>query len=163
MCSTAIPAGGVVARQWATGARRRAKVAALGSFFGSCASERVLTGRDKDRLGEMDKEHFLGPTGRTDLDRIATRDGLGGCWRRPKERYKIAKAWVRDLERELQNCRQTVTELVRQAAETMDRNQLTEMTKWIRKEEQRTWETTTTKLRMKMKRMVQREKECKNH
>ena len=68
----------------------------------------------------MDMEHYLGPMGRMDLDRVATREGIGGCWRRPGERYKIAKARVKDLERELHNCRQTVTQLARKAAETMD-------------------------------------------
>ena len=96
-----------MARQWVTGAQRRAKVAALGTFFGSCASERVLTGRDEDRLGEMDRDHYLGPTGRSDLERVTSREGLGGCWRRPRERYKVAKDRARDLERELQKCRLT--------------------------------------------------------
>ena len=163
MSSTAMPAGGVAARQWVASAQRRAKVAALGTFFGSCASRSVLTGRDEDRLGEMDRDHFLGPSGRSDLERVSTKDGLGACWRRPRERYKVARDRAKDLDKELKKCRLSVTDLMTQAAETMDKAQMLELTRWVRKEEQRTWETTMAKLKTKMKRMIQREKECKNH
>ena len=144
-------------------AQRRAKVAALRTFFGSCASRSVLTGRDEHRLGEMDRDHFLGPSGRTDREKKVAKDGPGACWRRPRERYKLARDRAQDLGKELHNCRQSVSDLMTQAAETMDNTQMLELTRWVRREEQKTWESTTAKLKMKMQRMVQREENCKNH
>ena len=144
-------------------AQRRAKVASLGTFYDLCASKNILTRHDELRLGEMDRDHYLGPTGRSDLEMVSTRDGLGSCWRRPRERRKVAKDRARDLNRELQRNRRTVNDIMTKASETLTKVQMRDLSKWVREEEQKTWEAATKKLKTKLERMIKRESDCKNH
>ena len=140
-----MPAGGVSARQWVISALRRARVASLGTFYNLCASKDILTRRDELRLGEMERDHYLGPTGRSDLELTSARNGLGSCWRRPTERRRVARARARDLNRELQRDRRTVTDIMTKASETLTRVQMRDLSRWVRKEEQKMWESATKK------------------